>query len=219
MQEGVLIVLGCAVATVVIALLLAGVGPERRLRQLREAADEMGFTFQPNAPELPAQLFGPQATFQARNVLRGKAEGLEVVVFDLHQIVRTGSSLAHVRFSVLGFLDEENEWPPFFLRPRMFRDGLIGRGNGFVRVHEGDVAFARPYILETEPDHQEAVSELFNEEVRRHFARNTGLWIEARGKQMIYSRGRLLSGSDVRRFLEGGFRVLALLQSGDHRPS
>src|SRR6476659_7788930 len=102
MDEALLLVLGPVAAFVVLALLLAQL-QDRRAKQLREAADEMGFTFQPSDPALAVELFGPVPGVNVLNVLRGKAQGLEVALFDMH---RAGGSVhsVHLRFSMIAFL-------------------------------------------------------------------------------------------------------------------
>ena len=49
-QEAVLIVLGSTFLLVVVALMAASM-QDRRARQLREVAEEMGFTYLPAAPD------------------------------------------------------------------------------------------------------------------------------------------------------------------------
>src|SRR5262245_28106194 len=157
--DAVLWVVGPVAAFVVLALFLAQL-QDRRARQLREAADEMGFSFQPSDPALAAELFGPVNGLSVLNVLRGKAQGLEVALFDMHR-ASTGLHDIHFRFSMLAFLDDQASWPAFWMRPRQFVS-RIGRDDrkGTV-LFADDRTFGRQYCLEA--SESEAVSPLFTE--------------------------------------------------------
>ena len=215
MEEGTLIVLGCTLAVVVVALIGAAF-QERRGKHLREAAEEMGFTFQPEDPALAAELFGPAAqAVRVQNVLRGEAQGLEVVVFDLLQLLRRAQYIRHVRFTVLFFRDEDADWPSFALHPRGYQTRLGGGNPAGQAVLENDADFARRWRLEA-PD-SDRVSEMFTEDVRRYFTTHTGLWVQGAEKKLIYSQGNVMPASSLRAFLESGFEVMNLLRTGEQR--
>jgi hypothetical protein len=214
MNEAVLLVLGPVAVFVVFALLLAQL-QERRVKKLREAADDMGFSFQAQDPVLTADVFGRDGSIRLANVMRGQAQGLEVAVFDCIRTIQVGQYLRHTRISMLVFRDKEASWPHFSLRPRQSLDyftGLVKRGKV---LFPNDIAFARPYLLET--DDEEAVTELFTEDVRGYFAKHTGLYVQTTKELLIYTRGKLLDPADLRPYLEGGFEVLNLLQPAERR--
>jgi hypothetical protein len=224
MNDGVLIVLGLAGLAVVIALVGSAIH-EYRGKKLREAAEEMGFTFQAEDPALAVELFGA-APVRVQNVLRGQAQGLEVVVFDLLQQIRRAQYIRHVRFTYLLFRDNEANWPTFALWPRGFMSRLGGRTGPGVSLFEEDAAFARRYQLAalrkvSDPTEVEKLGDVFTEEARRYFAERPGMWIEAEKQKLMLSQGRVLPHGELRAFLERGFEVLNVLKGGeaghDHR--
>jgi hypothetical protein len=213
-QDAALIVLGSTFLLVVVALLAATM-QDRRTRQLREAAEEMGFSFHKEDPALALDLFGPVQGLRVINVIRGQAQGLEVVVFDLHRAMPAADTMVHLRLSMLAFLDNEAHWPAFALRPRRYKrflSRLAGEGR---TLFDDDKAFAFANVLEARDE--EAVRPLFTEEVRRYFAERPGQWVEAKEKLLIRTRGRLVAPGELRAFLQDGFQVLNLLETGEHK--
>jgi hypothetical protein len=226
MNDGVMIVLGLAGLAVVIALVGSAIH-EYRGKKLREAAEEMGFTFQAEDAGLAAELFGSGASaVRVQNVLRGQAQGLEVVVFDLLQQVRRAQYIRHVRFTLLLFRDDEAAWPTFALWPRGFLSRLGGRSGPGTSLFEEDTAFARRYQLAAlrkgvDPMDVEKIAGVFTEEARRYFAEHPGMWIEGGQQKLMLSQGRVLPPRELRTFLERGFEVMNVLKGGeaghDHR--
>jgi hypothetical protein len=212
MQDALLYVFGPILLMVVVALFWAGM-QEKRVRDLRLAAEEMGFSFKESDPALAAELFAGESGVHLRNVIRGEAQGLEPIVFDLHRTVPSSDTILHVRFTLLTFRDKQATWPGFSLRPRQFRDRLTGITGKGKLVFQNDVTFSRSCVVET--DNEEAVSTIFTEEVRRHFAGKRGLWIEAREQVLIITRGQLLDPRKLREFLEEGFTARKVLETGE----
>jgi len=211
LQEALLLIFGPVVLFVIVALMGAWLY-EQRTRQLRQSAEELGFRFADKDPALALQLFGPLKGLQIHNVLSGEAQGLEVALFDLHRALPSASQVAHVRFTVLVFLDSEANWPSFSLRPASFRARLVSRQQG-KSLFARDAYFGRAYILEGEDE--EVVGALFSEEVRRFFGGLPGLWIEAEGPRLFYTRARLMAARDLHSFLEEAFRIRKVLETGD----
>jgi len=211
MMDGALIVLGCTVLVVVVALIGAAL-QDRRGMQLQQAADEIGFTFKREDQVLAVELFGAAAANAVRvqNVLFGQAYGLEVFVFDLLQLVRRAQYVRHVRFTLLVCRDEHATWPVFALNPRQFLSRLGGMSGGGTPMFENDVAFARRYRLEAVDP--EAVSEIFTEEARRYFTNHPGLWVQGKEQKLTISQGKVMPASGLRAFLENGFEVMNVLK-------
>jgi len=201
------------VGSVVVLALLAAQIHERRAKLLRAAADDMGFTFTPSDPALAASfndlmLFSGSQTILAVNVLRGEANGLEVLIFDLHYNTRIGNNVQQRRMTLLVFQDRQADWPSFSLRPRRFFHRL-NTGEVTFEIDEG---FKKIYLLQASDT--DAVRELFNEDVRHFFMQNTGVAVEGGGQRLVYCNGRLVSPEGLRPFMEEGFRVLNVLQTG-----
>jgi hypothetical protein len=199
-------------AVVVLALLGAQVH-ERRAKLLRAAAADMGFTFTPSDTALAAAfndlaLFRSSHAVHAVNVLRGEANGLEVLIFDFHYITQVGNHSQQRRMSILAFQDKQADWPSFSLRPRRFYHRLT-TGEVSFEIDEG---FRKLYLLQS--SETEVVRELFNEDVRHFFMQNPGAAVEGAGQRLVYCNGQLVSPEGLRPFMEEGFRVMNVLQTG-----
>ena len=199
-------------AVVVLALLGAHVH-ERRAKLLRAAAEDMGFTFTPSDMALAASfndlmLFRGSQAVHAVNVLRGEANGLEVLIFDFHYLTRIGNHSQQRRTSVLAFQDQQANWPAFCLRPRRFYHRL----NTAEVTFEIDEGFNKLFLLQS--DEADATRELFSEDVRHFFMQHTGVAVEGGGPRLVYCNGRVVSPEGLRPFMEEGFRVLNVLQTG-----
>ena len=70
-----------------------------------------------------------------------------------------------------------------------------------------------PFTLEAEDE--EDVTEMFSEDVRGYFAKHPGWYLQARKETLLFTRGKLLTADHVRAYLESGFEVLNLLQTGN----
>jgi hypothetical protein len=219
MMDGVLIVLGCTALVVVLALIGAALH-ERRGKELRKAADEMGFTYKFEDPVLAVELFGTAAlTSRAQNVLRGQAQALEVIVCDLFQPMRQS------RITLLVIRDQEANWPGFALHPHGGLHRLDERAAG-TALFEDDAAFARRYRLAAAASRTsltgadtEGVSSVFTESVRGYFAEHPGLWVQGEGQRLIYSAGKTVPASELRTFLADGFETMNLLKIGEQQES
>lgn len=224
LQQGTLIVLGCTGVLIVFALLCASYQGKRD-RDLALLAAEMGFSFKPEDPALARELFGPVADLQVKNAMRGEAQGLKLFVFDMHTFLYSDSKvvtdkpivLGQIRITVLAFLDDTVAWPRFSLHPRRQRRILnrpIGQG---AELFEEDKTFYGPISLTAREVSE--VTRMFTDKVRADFVQNGEQWVEADGSLLFYSQGRLIPADGLRAFLESGFTVKRLLETGDERPA
>jgi hypothetical protein len=212
MQDAILLILGPVVLVVVVALLASRLQDERP-KQLRQAAAALGFRFAEGDPVLAEELFGRQPGLRLLNVMRGEAEGLEVIVFDLHRALSRTGAVMHARFTVVFFRDPSATWPLFSLRPLFFLEQLTSSRRGNKRLFQGDIAFARKYTLEAEDE--EAVGAVFSEGVRRFFARHPVVWLEGSGPRLFYTRSKLVAARSLHAFLAEAFRVRKVLETGE----
>jgi hypothetical protein len=180
----------------------------------------MGFTFREHDHTLvdrlaAVPLFGPGHAKKALNVMCGKAAGLEVTVFDYYYTIAVGNHPQHYRLTVAAFRDAEAGWPDFCLRPRAFYHRLASLLGSTEVTFEHDAPFTQAYRLQGSDE--AAVREVFNDDVRHHFAQSHGLCVEAVGPDLVFYTGRQVSPEGVRPFLEQGFATLNTLQSGGQR--
>jgi hypothetical protein len=211
MRDPILLVLAVVGVVLLVALLGAKV-QERRADMLRQAADELGFTFRDSDQSVAAilngfMLFGHGKASSARNVLRGEAHGLETLILDYHDTLRAGPRLHAFRLSLLSFLKPGEDWPRFSLRPRQRFEGTGEKDVTF----EDDPEFSKRYVLRA--DDADATRRVFSDEVREFFRERPGLWVEAAGPRMVYSTGRMLAPEHLQGFLEEGFEILNVFES------
>jgi hypothetical protein len=207
------LLIAITVGAVVVLALLGALVQERRTRLLRQAAEDMGWSFREKDPVFAAALQGTGVLNQGqtqtvRNVLHGSAGGLDTLVCDVHYTVVYARNQQHRATTVLCFIDPSANWPILYLKPRQFFHRFVGREVNF----DNDPAFAKSCLLQS--DDEEATRALFNEDVRHFFAQNLTAAIEAAGPRLLYCPGRLVPPEELRPLLEEGFRVLNVLQGG-----
>jgi len=201
----------------VVVAVLAVRAERKRTVALRRAADEMGFEFTPDPGEgvlsrYPGfHLFTQGRRPDVRNLLRGRAGGLEVSIFDYSYVTGSGKSRHTWRQTVLAFEFDDADLPGFSLRPEMWFH-KIGQWLGYKDIdfdtHSG---FSRKYVLRS--GEEEAVRSLFNDHVLDYYEANPNVCTEGCGGRLVYYRAlKRIDPSEVRSFLEEGFRVLALFR-------
>jgi hypothetical protein len=190
----------------------------RRAAALRRAAEEMGFEFRADpvdgalGPYAGFPLFSQGRRRTIRNLLRGRAGGLEVAVFDYLYVTGGGQSQHTWRQTVLTFEIEGETLPTFSLRPESVFD-KIGHWLGFPDINfESHPRFSGSYLLRG--DDEDAVRRLFGDRVLDYYEANTGVCTEGHGRRLVYYRPhKRIAPAEVRPFLEEGFRVLALFHA------
>jgi len=127
----------------------------------------------------------------------------------LHYTYRAGRGRRGLHGSMLLFRDREPYWPEFQVYPRSL---LPGAGSQGEITFEDVPEFSKCYLLQSED--KARVRELFNGEVRNFFARHEGIAAGAAGRALVYFTGELVTPERVRPFMEEGFRVMNVLQTG-----
>lgn len=207
-----------ALLTVVVLIWYVGSRMEKkRAEAWRQAADDMGFEFTP-APgaDLLARypgfhLFSQGRNRTVKNLLRGKAGGLEVAIFDYAYTTGSGKNRHTWHQTVLAFEVDDADLPGFSLRPEsVFHK--IGQWFGYRDI---DFAthphFSKKFLLRGEDE--EAVRAVFKDHVLEHYERCGGVCTEGCGGRLVYYRSqRRVAPAEVRPFLEEGFQMLALFR-------
>jgi hypothetical protein len=199
------------------AAIIPLVAAKRRTAWMRQAADELRFTFFPkgDAETLTLlsrfRLFSQGKRKEVLNLMRGVANSLEVRIFD-YQYVAAGRDGADApRQTVIAFRAPELNLPSFALRPKsVFHK--IGTIFGYQDIAVANrPIFAKTYLLQgpSEP----AIRELFDDQVLSFFEDQPGLSAEGGGFELIFYRaGALVPPEKIRSFLEEGFKVLDLFR-------
>ena len=191
----------------------------RRTEGLRRVAEEMGFEYAATASadglrtRYPGfHLFAQGRRPEVRNLLRGRAGGLDVSLFDYAYVTGGGKSRRTWRQTVLAFEFADADLPGFSLRPEMWFH-KVGQWLGYKDIDfDTNPKFSKQYLLRS-GEREEDVRALFNDRVLEYFADHPNLCTEGCGGRLVYYRAQKRIGPDeVRPFLEEGFRVLALFR-------
>jgi len=192
---------------------------QKRSEGLRRVAEEMGFEYAANgtADGLRAHypgfhLFTQGRKPDVRNLLRGKAGGLEVAIFDYSYVTGSGKSRRTWRQTVLAFEINDVDLPGFSLRPEMWFH-KIGQWFGYKDIDfESHPKFSRMYLLRS-GEKEDDVRALFNDHVLEYYESHPNVCTEGCGGRLVYYRAQeRVKPADVRLFLEEGFEVLALFR-------
>jgi hypothetical protein len=202
---------------VVVVAVLAVRAERKRTEALRRVADEMGFEFSADPPagfvsRYPGfHLFSQGRRPDVRNLLRGRAGGLEVSIFDYAYVTGSGKNRHTWRQTVLAFEIDDADLPAFSLRPEMWFH-KVGQWLGYKDIDfESHPTFSKKYLLRS--GEEEAVRALFNDHVLEYYEANPNVCTEGCGGRLVYYRAqKRVDPAEVRSFLEEGFRVLALFR-------
>jgi hypothetical protein len=190
---------------------------QRRVEALRQVAQEMGFSFEARPGDSLAnrfrglQLFSQGHNRVAKNLLQGKALGLEVDIFDFTYVTGSGKNRHTWQQTVLAFEINGAALPMFSLRPETVFD-KIGQWFGKQDIDfDSHPAFSKAYLLRGEDE--EAIRAVFPPDILEYYESVSGICTEAAGDRLVYYRAQQrVSPKDVRPFMEEGFRVLALFR-------
>jgi hypothetical protein len=190
---------------------------KQRTEAWRQEAERMGFEFAA-APGLSIlgrfpgfQLFAHGDSKAVKNLLRGQASGLEVTVFDYSYVTGSGKSRHTWSQTVITFEFAEPNLPKFSLRPESVWD-KIGEWFGYRDIDfDSHPRFSKSYVLRSEDD--EGVRQYFAPHVLEYYEESPGVCTEASGGRLVYYRvSTKIAPTEVRTFMDEGFRVLALFR-------
>ena len=209
-----LVLAGCFVAAVAYSF-YAG---RKRTAELAELAARLGFNFDPAGipfPNFPMFKLLEQGSSRAiRNCLSRSDGGKRICIFDFSYVTGSRKHRRSHSQSVVTFSIGHTSLPPFLLRPENLLD-KVGDFLGFQDLDfESHPRFSKIYRLQSSSD--ERVRALFQPGVLQYFENNPGLYLEARGPELLFCRAdRLLQPEDVAGLLQEAQQTLALLTSGN----
>jgi len=206
------------IALIVVIAVLSVRAERKRNEALQKAAEEMGFEFAAAPPDkflgrYPGfHLFSQGRRPEVRNLLRGKAGGLEVSIFDYAYETGSGKSRHTWRQTVLAFEIDDVDLPGFSLRPEMWFH-KVGQWFGYKDINfESHPKFSGMYLLRS-GEKEEDVRALFTDRVQEYYEDHPNVCTEGCGGRLVYYRvQQRVKPADVRSFLEEGFEVLALFR-------
>jgi hypothetical protein len=205
-----------AVAAVVVAVTLfttVRVLAARRREALRQAALAIGFEFEPEQPDLTAELAGLRTlshgrSHELRNALRGQRGDVGVVLVDHRWVTGSGKNRSvHVR-SLAVLRRPRLELPHFFMRPQVAVVDAIGALLGGKDINfADDPEFSRAFVLQAEDE--ATVGALFGPSARPQVTELArGLRVEGRGGTLLVEAPRAVPPAELVPLLD---RAIALL--------
>ncbi len=211
-------VVGGVVALVAVIAYVSYLQETKRTEALRQAAEELQFDFTPKDGGLLNDLAGRGLFLFSQghgkkvyNVLRGRAGGLEVAIFDYTYTTGGGKNSHTHRQTVVAFRFDGPALPAFSLRPENVWH-KIGHLFGYQDINfDEHPAFSSRYLLRG-PD-EAAVREVFTDEVLSFYEDMRGVSTEANGDRLLFYRhDKRVKPDGVRPLLEEGFKVLAVFR-------
>jgi hypothetical protein len=194
----------------------------RRNEAMKRAAEELGFILLPKGDgevlkDLSTyHLFSQGEQRRIANMMWGKADGLEVKVFDYDYSIGSEESRESTGQTVIYFRSPELDLPAFSLRPKSIVHRIAKLFGYQDIVIATRPAFSKAYLLRGKDE--AAVRKLFDDTVVSHFERGNTLVAEGGGTQFVLLRpGKVVEPEQVRFFVQEGFEVLELFWRNSSR--
>lgn len=216
---GVFVVIVCFLGTRINARSLARMSliAAKRTRDLSVVARQLSFQFVPQGHDKFHQSLEEfhLATLGIRqrlsNLMHGKIEGTDVAVFDYEYLIPNGKSSRTVSQTVIWLQRRGTKRTEFALRPESIWNAIgtwIGHGDINFDSHP---TFSHDYLLRG--DDENAVRELFTDDVLAFYEQHSGLSTEGAGnKLLVYRDEVLLAPDDIKPFLKEALQLLSLLE-------
>ncbi|NQT17941.1 MAG: hypothetical protein HQ582_34635 [Planctomycetes bacterium] len=209
---------GGAVAIVIVVGVMMRRLKKKRRRKLRRVAKSMNFSFTldgrggvPKSVDA-LYLFNQGHSHRFRNVMRGKANGIDVAIFDYGYVIGIGDHASTYDQTVILFLSPSLSLPAFSLRPEEFFD-KIASVLGYEDIDFGThPEFSKRYLLKAEDENM--VRKVFTDDVLEFYTKNEELHTEGTGDHLVFYRpDENVEPEEIQQFMEEGFGVFALFQS------
>lgn len=219
---GILIFIVAVIVLIAVGALWAYRREKKRTEEFAKIAQELGFEFSPYGDPALLKTLGDHHLFSQGhsrklwNLMRGQAQGLEVILFDYQYVTGSGKHRHTWRHTVLCMQFEGGELPTFSLRPETVWH-KIGSWFGYQDIDfESHPNFSRRYLLRG--GDEAAIRRLFTDEVLAFYEEHPGLSTEGSGNRLVvYRHSRRITPADTRSLLEMGFKVLGVLRSAAGR--
>jgi hypothetical protein len=219
----VLLVLGTLVAAAVLIVRMDLRHTQNRALVFEQVADEMDFDFHPQGINgywgdvSQFDLFQHGRTRWFRNVMHGRARGVEVCVFDYQYTTGSDRHPQCWHQTAIGFRAPDLALPDFALRLKDWSD-RFGQGapplTREVQMGYRDIVFETPEEFSRHYDlsgsNEAAVRRLFAGEPLDFFTHYPALNVEAHGDRLLVYRDAVQARPEgIRELVEAGFDVLA----------
>lgn len=217
MDNQLFLIVGFALVVVAALVAVNWFRGQRRAKQLRAIAAQLGYAYAEVGTGLVDSLSGSGLfshgglhAGQATNVLRTEVEGAAVTALDYRYTTGVGKNQRTANQTALILESERLDLPAFSLRP----EGLSQKLQGAMGLPDIDFpeqpSFSSAYVLQGSDEAQ--IRALFDAEKPAFFAQRRGLSIEGDGHRLVYYRERkLVSPKAMQSFVEEGLAVLRLM--------
>jgi hypothetical protein len=191
---------------------------KKRTEDLKQVAQDLGFEFWPQGDAALFKslnrfhLFSLGYSNRLWNLLRGKANDLEVNIFDYRYVTGAGKHKHALTQSVVCFRFTGSGLPTFSLRPENVWH-KIGSWLGYQDIDFGShPSFSSHYLLRGGDEN--AIRALFTDPMLTFYEQHPGLSTEGSGNLLLFYRNAGKVGPQgVRAFMEEGFKVLSQFRS------
>lgn len=185
---------------------------QKRSAALADAALRMGFAFEAQLPRERLEALGAFHLFKrghsrrARNVIRGKSSGADVVLLDYQYTTGGGKSSHTWRQSVAIYPGAAAGLPAFALSPENFLE-KIGSLFGYQDIDfEASEEFSKHYLLRG-PD-ESAIRAAFGADALGYFAQHPGWSVDSAGGALaVYRTGKRCKPEEIQPFLADTWSV------------
>ena len=206
------------VVIIVVTIVATHIYEKKRTEALRKVADELNFEFLPAGE---ARLTSALSAFhlfnigrgrRMSNLLRGRAGGIELNIFDYRYTTGSGKSQRTWNETVFAARCQEMDLPQFSMRPETVWS-KIGTWFGFKDIDfDSHPTFSRTYYLKGADE--EEIRKIFRPEVLEYFEAHAGLNVEGLGDVILYHTTKRRKPEQIRAFMTDGFAILKLFQPG-----
>lgn len=189
------VLFGGAAAIAAIVFYLVYQAEKKRTAALADIALRMGLTFEAKVPKERLAILGPLHLFKrghsqrAKNLMRGKSEGREVVVFDYQYVTGGGKNSQTHNQTVVIFpgVATAAALPEFTLGPEHWWN-KIGELLGYKDIDfEASPEFSKHYLLKG--PNEAAIRAAFGAEPLGFFGQKQGWSVESAGGVLAVYRG------------------------------
>lgn len=189
---------------------------KRRTRLLSLVADELGLESTPERPDLLPRLERYAFFQQGRarklwNVLEGKTDEEDLIVFDYRYTVGSGKNARTHKQTIVLFVSKLLHLPDFELTPRHFWH-RFAKLLGKTEVSFADAPeFSRRYVVRGS---EKPVRRWFGEPLLRYLEKNPGINCLGHGHELLFFRpGRRVAATNVKILLGEAYAFYALAKT------
>ena len=215
---GVILIIGGIIVVVTILIVVAWYLGKKRTEELQAVAASLNLAFSKKADDSfvsslsQFHLFSQGRYKKASNVMNGRANEIDVSIFDYQYTTGAGKYSNTWLQTVVLFRSSMLHLPQFTLRPEGLLD-KIGSAFGSQDIDfDSHPTFSKQYLLRAADE--QACGVVFTDSVLEYYDQRKGLSTEGDGDTLLFYRdSKRVPPADIRAFLEEGFGVFSLFKT------